>query len=38
MTGGPSTTNEKSPLDEMTDEEKEEEARKLHDLIEKLNE
>lgn len=38
MTGGPSRQNEPSPLDSMTDEEKEAEARKLHGLIQKLNE
>ena len=37
MTGGPAK-EETSPLEGMTDEEKEREARELHDLIQKLNE
>lgn len=37
MTGGPAK-DEASALEGLTDEEKEKEARELHDLIQKLNE
>ena len=37
MTGGPAK-DEASGLEGMTDEEKEKEARELHDLIQRLNE
>ena len=37
VTGGPSKEGVGSPLDHMTEEEKEAEAEKLHELLEKLD-